>query len=197
MPLLLLVAAPVAIWAARRPRAPQTAWCRRCGAEYPEGEECPQCAEIELQQRLRNRDVTRLEETAELRIDPAMLAAAEAAGAADPDRMEKTRVLTDQSVLLVREPDEPHRNFLLRGDGAFAVGRDPRANTLSLRDPALSARHFKVVPEEGIFYLVDLDSTNGTYVNQRRRRAARLASGDVIRAGQVELEFRTYLGGVS
>jgi hypothetical protein len=61
----------------------------------------------------------------------------------------------------------------------------------------LSARHFKVVPEQGAFYAVDLDSTNGTFVNQRRSRAARLASGDVIRAGQVELEFRTYLGGVS
>jgi hypothetical protein len=28
-------------------------------------------------------------------------------------------------------------------------------------------------------------------------RAQRLSSGDVIRAGQVELEFRTYLGGVA
>ena len=198
LPLAALVAAaPVAIWATRRRRAPRSEWCRRCGAEYPEGEECPQCAEGDLQQRLRNRDVTRLEDTAELRIDPEMLAAAEAAGSADPDRMEKTRVLTDQSVLVVREAGEGSRSFLLRGDGAFAVGRDPRANTLTLRDPALSARHFKVVPENGAFYVVDLDSTNGTYANTRRVRAARLASGDVIRAGQVELEFRTYLGGVS
>jgi hypothetical protein len=28
-------------------------------------------------------------------------------------------------------------------------------------------------------------------------RAARLSSGDVVRAGQIELEFRTYLGRVA
>jgi hypothetical protein len=195
LPVALLLVAPVAVWAVRRPRSPRASWCRRCGAEYTEGDECPQCSEVELQQRLRNRDVTRLEDTAELRIDPQALAAAEAAG--DPDRMEKTRVLTDQSILVVHEPNERHRSFLLRADGAFAVGRDPHSNTLSLRDPALSAHHFKVVPEEGLFYLVDLESTNGTFVNQRRVRAQRLASGDVIRAGQVELEFRTCLGGVA
>jgi len=98
---------------------------------------------------------------------------------------------------MVREPGESQRSFLLRSDGAFAVGRDPRTNTLTMRDPALSARHFKVVPDDGWFYVVDLDSTNGTYLNRRRVRAAKLSSGDVIQAGQVELEFRSFLGNVA
>src|SRR5690606_16726550 len=98
---------------------------------------------------------------------------------------------------VVREPGEAQRSFLLRGDAAFAIGRDPKANTLALRDAALSARHFMVVPEDGAFYAVDVDSTNGTYVNQRRVRAARLSSGDVIRAGQIDFEFRIYLSGLA
>jgi pSer/pThr/pTyr-binding forkhead associated (FHA) protein len=48
-----------------------------------------------------------------------------------------------------------------------------------------------------MFFVIDLDSTNGTYVNRQRVRAVRLASGDVIQAGQVELEFRSFLAQVA
>jgi hypothetical protein len=191
---LLAVAAPVAVWAARRPRS-RTSWCRRCGSEIAAGAACAHCDEVALQQRLRDCNLVRLEDTAELRIDTRELEAA-ATKPWNPDAIERTRVLTDQNVLLIREPGEAQRSYLLRADGAFAIGRDPKANTVALRDLALSARHFMVVPEEGAFYVVDIDSTNGTYLNQRRVRCARLASGDVIRAGQVDVEYRTYLSGV-
>jgi hypothetical protein len=193
---LLALGTPVAVWATRRrgAKGPATTWCRRCGSEYPEGGECPQCEEVGLQQRLRSREMARLEDTGEFELGVATPAVT---APFDPDAIEQTRVLTDQSVLLVREPGEPQRSYLLRADGAFAVGRDPRGNTLALRDLALSAHHLKVVAEEGRYYIVDLDSTNGSYLNQRRVRAARLSSGDVVRAGQVELEFRTFLSRVA
>ena len=198
LPLVLVaIAVPVAA-AARRRAVPRTTVCKRCGKEYPAGEDCPSCtaaaAEHALQERLRNRDLTRLEDTSELRLDQVNEVIT---GVVDLDAIEKTRVIADQSMLLIREPGESQRSFLLRSDGAFAVGRDPRTNTLTMRDPALSARHFKVVPDDGWFYVVDLDSTNGTYLNRRRVRASRLASGDVIQAGQVELEFRSFLGQVA
>jgi len=195
---LALVALAVPVAAIARNRARQrTVACKRCGNEVPAGEDCPQCAavdkELALQERLRNRDMTRIEDTSELRIEAIELIT----GATSLDAIEKTRVIADQSMLLVREPGESQRSFLLRSDGAFAVGRDPRSNTLIMRDPALSAKHFKVVPDDGMYFIVDLDSTNGTYLNRRRVRAARLASGDVIQAGQVELEFRSFLGQVA
>jgi hypothetical protein len=198
LPLVLVaIAVPVAA-AARRRAGQRTTICRRCGKEFPAGEDCPHCtaaaAEAALQERLRNRDLTRLEDTSELRLDQVNEVIT---GVVDLDAIEKTRVIADQSMLLIREPGESQRSFLLRRDGAFAVGRDPRTNTLTMRDPALSARHFKVVPDDGWFYVVDLDSTNGTYLNRRRVRAARLSSGDVIQAGQVELEFRSFLGNVA
>jgi hypothetical protein len=191
---LVAVATPVAVWAVRRQRN-RADWCRRCGAEIPPGGECGECGEQLLQQRLRERESVRLEDTAEFRIDPETLARAAAEKPFNPDAIERTRVLTDQNVLLVREPGEAQRSYLLRGDGAFAIGRDPKSNTLALRDLALSAHHFKIVPEEGAWYVVDLESTNGIYLNQKRVRAARLSSGDVVRAGQVDFEFRTYLSG--
>jgi hypothetical protein len=193
---LVAVAVPVAI--ARNRARHRTAVCKRCGHEGPADEDCPHCAaaeaELALQQRLRNREMTRLEDTSELRLDAVQDLAT---GSIALDAIEKTRVIADQSMLLVREPGESQRSFLLRNDGAFAVGRDPRSNTLAMRDPALSAHHFKVVPDNGYYYVVDLDSTNGTYVNRRRVRAAKLASGDMIQAGQVELEFRSFLSQVA
>ncbi|HEV8239765.1 MAG TPA: FHA domain-containing protein [Thermoanaerobaculia bacterium] len=194
---LVAIAVPVAAMARRR-AGQRTTVCKRCGKEVPAGEDCPHCAaadsELALQERLRNRDLTRLEDTSELRLDQVNEVIT---GVVDLDAIEKTRVIADQSMLMVREPGESQRSFLLRSDGAFAVGRDPRTNTLTMRDPALSARHFKVVPDDGYYYVVDLDSTNGTYLNRRRVRAAKLASGDVIQAGQVELEFRSFLGQVA
>ena len=195
---LVLVAIAIPVAMARRRSGQRTTVCKRCGKEVPAGEDCPHCAaadgELALQERLRNRDLTRLEDTSELRLDQVNEVIT---GVVDLDAIEKTRVIADQSMLMVREPGESQRSFLLRSDGAFAVGRDPRTNTLTMRDPALSARHFKVVPDDGYYYIVDLDSTNGTYLNRRRVRAAKLSSGDLIQAGQVELEFRSFLGQVA
>jgi pSer/pThr/pTyr-binding forkhead associated (FHA) protein len=41
--------------------------------------------------------------------------------------------------------------------------------------------------------VVDLDSTNGTYVNDKRVARARLASGDRLRIGRVELKIEKAL----
>jgi hypothetical protein len=106
------------------------------------------------------------------------------------ERLDRTRVLS--SMLILRKPGEAPRSFLLDRDKAFAVGRDREKNTLSLPDPSISAQHFKVVPRGGVYYFVDLESTNGSYVGGRRVRAKRLRSGDVIRAGQVDFEFQSY-----
>jgi len=91
------------------------------------------------------------------------------------------------------EPGKEIRSFRLRHDRAFAVGRAPRVNTLTLDSRALTSQHFKVVPHEGGFAVVDLDSTNGTLVNGRRIRAHHLEASDTIQAGEVEFEFKVIL----
>jgi predicted component of type VI protein secretion system len=107
--------------------------------------------------------------------------------------LEKTSVLDEQYLLVVRQPGAKERTFRLRGDRAFAVGRAPRVNTLTLAEPTLSGQHFKIVPKDGAFYIVDLETTNGTVVNGARVRAHRLEPGDTIRAGNVTFELRLTL----
>ena len=107
--------------------------------------------------------------------------------------LERTSVLEEDHILTLREARKKDRSFRLRQDRAFAVGRAPGVNTLVLGSKALSAQHFKIVPHEGGFAIVDLESTNGTLVNGRKIRACRLKSGDIIRAGDLEFEYRTVL----
>jgi len=104
-------------------------------------------------------------------------------------RLDRTAVMIDQPALVVKEPGEPPRSFALSEDQAFGVGREPSRNTLAIPSVSLSAQHFRVVPEQGTYYLLDLQSTNGTFVNGQRVRAAKLVQGDRVRAGQVEFDF--------
>jgi PAS domain S-box-containing protein len=68
-------------------------------------------------------------------------------------------------------------------DGAWIVGRSADAD-LRLDDPGISRRHAKLVRRRsGACKVVDLRSTNGTYVNGVRVRSATLREGDRIRIG--------------
>ncbi|MCP4901683.1 MAG: FHA domain-containing protein [bacterium] len=107
--------------------------------------------------------------------------------------IDKTSVLDERHVLILKLKGQPPRTFRLQDDRAFAVGRAPSVNTLTLEEKTLSGQHFKVVPHEGGYVAVDLESTNGTLVNGQKIRARRLESGDRIRAGEVECEFRIML----
>jgi pSer/pThr/pTyr-binding forkhead associated (FHA) protein len=65
----------------------------------------------------------------------------------------------------------------------LVVGRGETAEAF-VDDPSLSRGHFLVVREASQFVLADLDSQNGTWVDGKRVRGCKLASGQMIRAGQ-------------
>ena len=108
------------------------------------------------------------------------------------ERLDRTRVLSNHSVLVMKKLGERPRTFMLDRQKAFGVGRDSHKNTLPVPDPALSSQHFKIVPRDDTYYFVDLESTNGSYINGRRVGAKRLRHSDTIRAGQVEFEYQNY-----
>ena len=77
------------------------------------------------------------------------------------------------------------------GTGA-EIGRS-QGCAVHVEDPNVSRRHARLVNEEGLWWIVDLDSTNGTEVNGRRVRRARVGDGDRITVGSTELVFRREL----
>ncbi|NLV76801.1 MAG: FHA domain-containing protein [Tissierellia bacterium] len=73
--------------------------------------------------------------------------------------------------------------------GQITLGRG-NDNQIILKDPYISKKHLKIVEDEGKFYLEDLNSSNGTYVNgERIMDVVELKNGDRIRVGQVEFLY--------
>ena len=80
------------------------------------------------------------------------------------------------------------RDFRLE-PGKNPVGTDANC-TVVISDPYASGQHCVVRFEEGEYVLVDLDSTNGTYVNRERVVKHHLVDNDTIRIGRTELRFK-------
>ena len=76
--------------------------------------------------------------------------------------------------------------FRLRPGAIKTIGRAPRADFIV--DAALVSRlHCRISATDDNLEVVDLSSTNGTFVNGKRVKNARLAAGDRLRVGRVEL----------
>ncbi len=63
------------------------------------------------------------------------------------------------------------------------IGRSPDSN-IQLNDDSVSRMHCRVIPVESGVTIVDLDSTNGTYVNGTTVSARPLRDGDRIKIGR-------------
>jgi ABC transport system ATP-binding/permease protein len=77
--------------------------------------------------------------------------------------------------------------FRIGPGGLKTMGRAVRADFV-LDAPLVSRLHcrFQALPS-GELEVDDLGSTNGTFVNDRRVKRARLQAGDRVRVGRVEL----------
>jgi hypothetical protein len=68
------------------------------------------------------------------------------------------------------------------------LGRS-RECDVRIDDPNVSRRHAELLQEGATYWLVDLDSTNGTELNGRRVTRAKLSDGDRITLGGAEVVF--------
>jgi pSer/pThr/pTyr-binding forkhead associated (FHA) protein len=73
---------------------------------------------------------------------------------------------------------------------ATEVGRAPSC-AIAVDDTYVSQQHARFFERDGAWYVEDLGSTNGTYLNdQRVTQAAEVHAGDVVRLGKTVLELR-------
>lgn len=74
-------------------------------------------------------------------------------------------------------------------DKVLTLGRQGD-NDIIIKDPFVSKKHLKIVKDEGEYYLEDLNSSNGTFLNnQSVEDVVRLANGDRIGIGSIEFLF--------
>jgi pSer/pThr/pTyr-binding forkhead associated (FHA) protein len=83
-------------------------------------------------------------------------------------------------------PDAGHAHRA--GDHALRMGRSPD-NDVILRDPATSGHHARLERRGEQFWVVDLGSTNGTFVNGESVQEKQLNHGDRLTVGQNSLHF--------
>src|ERR1700709_1072894 len=77
------------------------------------------------------------------------------------------------------------------GEQPILIGRADDS-TLVLTDDFASSRHARLTNRGGSWYVEDLGSTNGTYLDQQRVQGPLLVSpGQPIRIGQTALELRS------
>jgi hypothetical protein len=81
-------------------------------------------------------------------------------------------------------------DFRLR-EGKNALG-SAEGSEVTLRDQSVSSRHASISYRDGKFFIVDLDSTNGTFINEDPEPLARveLNDNDLIKVGETQLKFK-------
>ena len=76
---------------------------------------------------------------------------------------------------------------------ALIIGRETAA-TVCLADAAVSRRHSKIEKKDDTFVITDLESLNGTFVNNVPVRSRALEHGDRVRIGESQFLFLTHEG---
>ena len=107
--------------------------------------------------------------------------------AAQP-RQQRERKKEPRTVVVLAEQGKRLASVPLQGN--LQVGRAD-ACQIKLSDTYASSFHARIFSRDGQWYVEDLGSTNGTYMNQRRVTSpVEVRAGDRIRVGKTTLEFR-------
>jgi diguanylate cyclase (GGDEF)-like protein len=119
----------------------------------------------------------------------------------DSDHDIKTRVTTleelqvrhkgDDCLVVIYAPVESElgKRHVLQRD-ITSIGRD-RENDIVLDSDSVSRRHARIELRDGAFFVVDLDSTNGTFVNDEPEpvTASQLRQGDQLKIGDTIFKY--------
>jgi pSer/pThr/pTyr-binding forkhead associated (FHA) protein len=90
--------------------------------------------------------------------------------------------------LLLQLKNKVLGEYPLKGDASLTIGRRD-TNDVVIEDPAVSGHHAKIDALEDRFVLIDLQSKNGSFVNEQLVNSHWLKHEDVITIGEHSLIF--------
>ncbi|AFV03202.1 hypothetical protein UNSWDHB_2085 [Dehalobacter sp. UNSWDHB] len=123
---------------------------------------------------------------------------------AEDEEMEKTTVLADAARLIMASSKTVSRKThpyleVIKGTNEgeiydlnkdeYIVGRQEDCD-IEVRDLEISRHHLKLYTENRRWFVQDLGSTNGTYLNKLRVDRYMVNPGDRIKAGQTHFQFQ-------
>ena len=94
-----------------------------------------------------------------------------------------------QALLVVQRGPNAGSKFLVDKD-VTTTGRHPESD-IFLDDVTVSRRHVEFRRTDARFYVHDVGSLNGTYVNRQRVEDTELANEDELQIGKFKLRFYT------
>ncbi|KAM3106002.1 FHA domain-containing protein [Phormidesmis sp. 146-33] len=98
-------------------------------------------------------------------------------------------VLQSGQVYLITNLLQDQSQTLIQSQGVWTIGRH-RAAALPLQDRKMSRRHAVILYADRQFYLLDLNSMNGSYVNgDRVKQRQVLQDGDQVCLGHTKFSF--------
>lgn len=93
-----------------------------------------------------------------------------------------------QASLVYTAADGTKQDLILRIGEDTTIGRHPNCS-LTISQPSVSRRHARLWFDQGVWFVEDLQSSNGTFVNNRRINRAQLTEGDELRCGDFVLTY--------
>jgi len=212
----LLAAVCIVIFAVARKKPKRL--CATCGAELLESwTECPHCAKKQAeaqaqqaaQQAQEQAQQQKAQPPAPPKIQPVTIKSEGASGGSKPTvagpsvqpaeqpatgakGTVKLRTPKEKPVLaylIVKEGQRVGHSFQLSGE-VTTIGRDS-TNNIVISDDAASGNHAKILVEEGKFFIHDLASSNGTFVNGEEVVRQEIFDGNEILFGETKLVFKT------
>jgi len=100
-----------------------------------------------------------------------------------------TLVLTLKPLLHVTKGPNFGKFYEVNLDSSTSIGR-AKGNDIVVEDRAISSQHCRIRPLGGVYELIDMKSTNGTFVNERKVARTNLSPGDTIKLGETAMQFR-------
>lgn len=88
--------------------------------------------------------------------------------------------------LVIKTDGLPAETIKLKG-GVNRLGRSS-SNDFQIEHPTISRFHCEIEVKENAMFVRDLDSSNGTFVNEQPVDTAQLETGHILRIGDVKLE---------
>ncbi|PID46595.1 MAG: hypothetical protein CSB47_03195 [Proteobacteria bacterium] len=76
--------------------------------------------------------------------------------------------------------------MLLDTQSILSIGRTP-SNVIVISSLTVSRHHARIIYNDGAYFLQDMNSRNGTFLNGKRIRKARLSNGDQINIGGYQI----------
>jgi hypothetical protein len=166
--------------------------CFKCGAVLqPAWPFCPFCSKQDSQQAAPAAATAPLDMPAARRVEPLQVRVSQTG--------QKTVVIGQKehavyAFVVVKEGANPGREFPVYSERTD-IGRDGTLCQVAIDDDSASRQHAAIVLQDGNFYLVDLASRNGTFINpkgyddQRIDGRVLLNNGDIIGVGRTRFVF--------